>query len=371
MNLFRKMFRPCMGILAAVCMAVTVVATPANCGYTASQTAQMQSVQASLYAKTEGYGFYLDGEFVAASDSAEDIRIALQSITSVLAEVYGAPEGEHSLQNDVAIIEGVYEGDAFSDEKELLSLLGDKGSSFDFTVKNVYGAPINSSLSLITKQFVSGDTPIAHGEVVQTTDALAVGETVLVKEGTDGVRFERYTNTYINGVLTENVLECSVVTAEPVDSLLWQGTEQGASLMSAEKMMLPYDGIVTSWYGYRTLFGKTDLHNGIDFAGLNGSCYGDDIHAVADGIVTYADWHGNYGLKVVIDHGNGISSLYSHCSKITVSVGDAVLAGETVAKIGNTGRVTGPHLHFGVLVNGVECNPEPYLDWTSYKGIHK
>lgn len=370
--MFSRTFRRGLGVVAAACMAVTFIANPANCGYTASQTAQMQSAQESLSEKNEGYGFYLDGEFVAAFCSAEDIRSALRSVTSVLAEVYGAPEGEHSLQNDVAIIEGVYEGTAFSDEKELVYLLGDKGGSFDFTVKNAYGTSLKSSLSLITKQYVSTDTPIAHGEVVQKTDALSVGETVLVKEGTDGVRFDRYTNTYINGVLTENVLECSVVTAEPVDSLLWQGTEQGASLMSADqKMALPYDGIVTSWYGYRTLFGKTDLHNGIDFAGLNGSCYGDDIHAVADGIVTYADWHGNYGLKVVVDHGNGISSLYSHCSKITVSVGDAVLAGETVAKIGNTGRVTGPHLHFGVLVNGVECNPEPYLDWTSYKGIHK
>ena len=113
------------------------------------------------------------------------------------------------------------------------------------------------------------------------------------------------------------------------------------------------------WHGHSS---------GAQMSILNGGCYGDEINAAANGVVVFADWHSGYGLKVIIDHGDGLSTLYAHCSKLLVSVGDTVLKGQSVALIGATGRVTGPHLHFEVLKNGAPVNPNNYIDWSTYKG---
>ena len=98
-------------------------------------------------------------------------------------------------------------------------------------------------------------------------------------------------------------------------------------------------------------------HTGVDIAGD----YGEPITAAKSGIVTFTGWNGNYGECVIIDHGYGIQTLYSHASRILINTGDTVYAGQKIAKIGTTGRATGPHLHFEIILNGVQKNPERYL----------
>jgi len=85
------------------------------------------------------------------------------------------------------------------------------------------------------------------------------------------------------------------------------------------------------------------------------------VRAVAPGTVTYADWAGTYGLLVIIDHGGGIETRYAHASRVEVSVGQRVNAGDVVARVGSTGRSTGPHLHFEVRVNGQAVDPARWL----------
>jgi murein DD-endopeptidase MepM/ murein hydrolase activator NlpD len=98
-------------------------------------------------------------------------------------------------------------------------------------------------------------------------------------------------------------------------------------------------------------------HPGID---LHAS-YGDPIHACRAGTVVSAGWMGGYGNAVVIDHGGGMATLYAHQSRMAVSAGDHVNAGDVIGYIGSTGNSTGPHLHFEVRINGNPVDPAPYL----------
>ena len=115
---------------------------------------------------------------------------------------------------------------------------------------------------------------------------------------------------------------------------------------------LPVAGTITSPQGYRTdpITGETSYHSGTDIAVPEGT----PILAAADGTVTIANaldsWGGSYGYYVKIDHGGGLTTLYAHCSSICVTTGQQVKAGEVIAYVGQTGRATGPHLHFEALV---------------------
>ena len=114
---------------------------------------------------------------------------------------------------------------------------------------------------------------------------------------------------------------------------------------------------VTSNYGPRTS-PYVGFHYGIDI----GMPMGTPICAVKDGTVTDAVYgNGSYGYYVIIDHGNGVQTLYAHCSKLCVSAGDVVTKGTVIAEVGSTGNSTGPHCHFEVRINGERVDPSPYL----------
>lgn len=116
---------------------------------------------------------------------------------------------------------------------------------------------------------------------------------------------------------------------------------------------------ITSNYGGRSypLDGSYNYHLGLDI----GASYGTPVVAYQGGTVLIASYHWSYGNYVVIDHGNGLSTLYAHMSALTVSAGQTVNAGQQVGQVGSTGSSTGPHLHFEVRINGSNVDPSPYL----------
>ena len=121
----------------------------------------------------------------------------------------------------------------------------------------------------------------------------------------------------------------------------------------------PVDGPIGSGFGFRAdpFSGRAALHTGLDFPADVGTV----IHAAAGGVVLQVEHHPQYGLMLELDHGRGLVTRYAHASKALVRAGDLVKRGQAVAQIGTSGRSTGPHLHFEVLVEGVPQDPSKFL----------
>ena len=122
---------------------------------------------------------------------------------------------------------------------------------------------------------------------------------------------------------------------------------------------LPVDGPVGSGFGFRSdpITGRAALHTGLDFPADAGT----PIVASAGGVVLATDWHAEYGHTIEIDHGNGLVTRYAHCLKVVVKPGQVVRRGQPIGEVGSSGRSTGPHLHFEVLVEGVPHDPARFL----------
>ena len=118
----------------------------------------------------------------------------------------------------------------------------------------------------------------------------------------------------------------------------------------------PITGTITSRYGVSSSI-RSSRHTGLDIAATKGT----PIKVVADGTGTFARYNGSYGYLVKVNHGNGVETWYAHTSKMYVTVGQEVKAGDVIALVGSTGNSTGPHLHFEIRINGEHVNPQNYL----------
>jgi murein DD-endopeptidase MepM/ murein hydrolase activator NlpD len=179
-------------------------------------------------------------------------------------------------------------------------------------------------------------------------------ETVAQQNSLDRLKSDRQALTQAEDRLAEDSRRLSQIIlakVQPYSGLvLPPGTGQ---------LMYPTIGEVTSNFGWRVhpILGTERFHAGIDF----GADYGSLIYASARGRVIYADWYGGYGNSVIIDHGNGMTTLYAHCSELYVKDGDVVERGQPIAAVGSTGFSTGPHLHFELRANGEPVDPAAYL----------
>lgn len=123
----------------------------------------------------------------------------------------------------------------------------------------------------------------------------------------------------------------------------------------------PSEGSISSLYGYRRnpFTGRSsEFHSGIDFRGQ----VGDSIKTTGSGIVTFAGFKGGYGRCVIIEHEKNLQTLYGHLYRINVQVGDRVESGQFIGLMGSSGRSTGPHLHYEVIMDGKRINPIKYVN---------
>lgn len=140
---------------------------------------------------------------------------------------------------------------------------------------------------------------------------------------------------------------------------LWESLSERQSLLNATPNMKPAKGWITSRFGYRIspFSGKSALHAGLDIAAAPGS----PVYAPADGVVVFASYDESYGKLISIDYGYGVTTRFAHLSQIYVQVGQRVNKWDVVGAVGNTGRSTGPHLHYEVRINGTPVDPINFI----------
>ncbi|MED1795403.1 LysM peptidoglycan-binding domain-containing M23 family metallopeptidase [Brevibacillus nitrificans] len=209
---------------------------------------------------------------------------------------------------------------------------------------------IRPFVTVQVKEDLSQKETIAFSTQINNNDKLPKGETKVVQEGRDGSKMVQYEIVKENGqVVAKNIVKQDVI-AQPIAKIVERGTKVIPS-RGTGRLSWPASGYISSGFGTR--WGR--MHKGIDIAG-SGS-----VLAADNGRVKFAGWDGDYGKAVIIDHGNGMETLYGHMSTISVNVGDVVAQGKKIGVKGSTGDSTGVHLHFEVHQNGRIQNPMRYL----------
>lgn len=208
-------------------------------------------------------------------------------------------------------------------------------------------------LTVVTEEIASLKESIPYETEYKESSEFYKGESIVRVAGKYGEREIKARITRENGIETGREILEEKVVKQPVTRMVAIGTKPPPPRQGTGTFAYPARGRITSGFGRR--WGKN--HNGIDIALPTGT----PVKAADGGTVTFSGRQGTYGYLVIIDHGAGYTSYYGHNSKNLVSKGDKVHKGQTIALSGNTGRTTGPHLHFEVRKFGVPVNPINYL----------
>ena len=230
----------------------------------------------------------------------------------------------------------------------------------------------NRKVSMIADLGVSGDTPhrLSYGKtsILSSLTPLSRPELQPVPSPSPSKEAQKCPDSSSYSV-TYGELKTEIQDLKAKSRLVKQNTwEIYSSLLESKTLLngtpsiLPVQGgWITSRYGFRneTIYADHDpqFHNGMDIAAREGR----PVMATADGCVRFTGYDKGYGKLIVMDHGNDVTTYYAHLSDITVKSGQCVKRGEAIAAVGNTGKSTGPHLHYEVRVLGVPVNPAHYI----------
>ncbi len=241
--------------------------------------------------------------------------------------------------------------------EDLIALNSDKLESVNSTLH------INDTLIITTPEPELSIEHVERNYVDEDYDADVIiiprddwytTETNVIQQPSAGHHRAIVDQHFINDTESERVVLIEEVDIEAVPKIMERGTKIPPTYIKPI-----YGGRISSYFGYRNAptAGATTYHRGVDWAVATGT----SVMASSGGTVTQAGWSGSYGYMVLITHPGGTQTRYAHLSKILVSVGQTVSQGEVIARSGNTGRSTGPHLHFEILMNGTPVNPLNYI----------
>lgn len=341
----------------------------------------------------EASGLYIDGELEGAVKSSADLRYMLQNR---LEAVQGGDRNAsaHFVKN-IDIVGGLYPTASIVTTEAMKDYInGAQSEGTTYTVKpgdtaTSIAAANHMSLGQLQKtnpslgdsikpgeliriqvaeptlaveliKTVTYEQTIPYSTVTQKDDSQYSDYTKVLVAGTDGRQRCVDTVHLVGGVETKRETVSRTVLAQPVNKVVLAGTKKrpvNEKGVPSGKFLWPVPSLhtITSPFGSRW----GEFHKGIDISGS--AAYGSTIVASDGGVVALAGWNDGYGKCVIINHLNGKSTLYGHCSALLVSGGEAVSRGQPIAKIGSTGNSTGSHLHFEVIVDGSNVNPLKYV----------
>lgn len=353
-----------------------------------------RAVEDALFEDTgammSAYAVSVDGQELGYAQTSEELQTMLDNVTQPYLTEQTV---EHKFTQDVEIYEvevpsnteftpdtlqatlsgnkeeaeyvTVERGDTFNSIAEAAGLTGDELQELNPEVKSsrlTVGDQllVKQAEPLLTVETVVTET---YEETVQSpveyvdTDDLYEGTTQLKEAGQDGVEQVEARITLVNGVETQREEVSRTTVQESTTTYMYQGTKEKPATASTGTFIWPLSGTITSEFGYRSIFGGTSFHSGLDIA----APYGTTISAADGGTVTFAGWRNSYGYTVIITHDDGTVTYYAHCSSLLVNAGEKVFQGQAIARVGMTGTATGYHCHFEVRVGGQSVNPRNYL----------
>lgn len=352
---------------------------------TGSLTAQIGDV-------TYGYTLYVDGEAVAATTFpgaieqlmeqmkvgyitestvdcyfVEDVEVKEGYVDSSLISNLGYIAEKLNATKAGAVTYTVQAGDTFYD----IAMEHDMGVNTLLNLNPGYQADmihvgdtltISNAVPYLTVVDVERQSylqDVAYSVEYQDDSSIYEGDYRVLKAGTYGKEDVTANVTYINGTEVSRDVVAAVTLSQPIAELQARGTKERPSWAATGSLRWPCSGIITSYFGYRDIgvSGASSNHGALDIA----AGWGTPIYAADGGTVISSGWDGGYGYRIRIDHGNGMVTLYAHCSSLEVGVGEHVYKGQLIAYMGSTGISTGSHCHFGVYINGTAVDPLNYL----------
>lgn len=208
-------------------------------------------------------------------------------------------------------------------------------------------------VTVVTVERLVQEVPIPRPVEVKLSQDRWPWEEVVEVAGRDGRKRITYEICRRAGVVVERRIVEEVILEEPVPRVIVRGSRQVPALGTG-KLYWPVEGggHITSGFGWR----RRDWHPAVDIAAPQGT----PVRAADSGVVTFAGWQAGYGRLIIIDHGGGMTTRYGHLSRTQVQPGDRVERGQVIGAVGQTGRATGPHLHFEVRIGGEARNPLQY-----------
>ena len=177
--------------------------------------------------------------------------------------------------------------------------------------------------------------------------------------GVKGTRWVKAEITLTNGIETDRAIIAQTVLSNPITQVEIVGTKALPATAPTGTFARPTSGTITARFGTSGRRWSSGRHTGIDIANARGTA----IYAADGGTVSYAGWKSSYGNCIIIDHGNGRQTLYGHLSGISVSKGQSVAKGARIGSMGSSGNASGVHLHFEIIINGTQRNPENYVNF--------
>jgi murein DD-endopeptidase MepM/ murein hydrolase activator NlpD len=283
----------------------------------------------------------IDGKEAALLASENEGKQVLSLMSSYYAAKSNVKPNESSTSNKIS----------YSEKKVLMSQVENPEETAE-KLEKVNEKRKTPLISLKIKGETDVKEAISPSTTITWSDELFLGDSKVKSNGKAGEKAVHKEVTLENGKVIDSKVINEKVLVKPTDTVVSKGTKNPITGNIAF-LSVPSRGTYTSSFGMR--WGK--MHNGIDI----GAPIGTPIYAALDGVVSFSGIEDGFGKVIKIDHGNGIETIYGHCSVLGVSNGKAVSRGDKIGEVGNTGRSTGPHVHFELRVNGVAKNPTQYL----------